>query len=217
MKIQYNRGTLHLLPPRSAGWWEWCDVVDRSGDGDGVEPTAAHACRKLLEYDRDAEKWRTTRRLEDYLQDQWGIELEGDAGLKQSKLPTVADGGTAVESSPRTIGADIPDTPTRSEPELVQVDLHGRDAGEKVDELASEAHVGHNVQSGEHGRASHVKAAQDVRQATIAAFTSSLWVGRLARPCGDAYDDRFIENMARVRSNVRWSVMTKSSATNTEE
>lgn len=169
MKIRSNRGTLHLLPPRSAGWWQWCDVVDRAGDGDGVEPTAAHAVRGLLDYDRDVGEWRTTRRLENYLQDRYHIELVGDAGPKQSELPTVADVGTAVES-PRTNGADSPDTPARSEPSTVQVDLQGSEVGGMVDAQAAEAYVTQNAQSGEHETATPVMAERDTRQATLAAY-----------------------------------------------
>ena len=187
MKIRSNRGTLHLLPPRSAGWWQWCDVVDRAGDGDGVEPTAAHAVRGLLDYDGDAGEWRTTRRLENYLQDRYHIELVGDAGPKQSELPTVADGGTAVESSPRTIGAGSPYTSAGPEPKLVQVDLNGDRIENRLTEEAAENHIDLNEASGHRYCDTGEKAEMDTRQATLDRYTRRVRIGALVKPAGDIY------------------------------
>lgn len=146
MKIRCNRGTLHLLPPHSAGWWEWCDVVDRDGSGDGVKPKHAHAARKLLEYDRERELWRTSRRLEEYLADQWGIELAGTVGgdAKQAELP-LSTGSSDVES--RVIGTSSPDSPTQSDPKLVQMDLNGDRAEDRLTEQAAEDYIALNKAS----------------------------------------------------------------------
>jgi hypothetical protein len=187
MKIQYNRGTLHLLPPRDAGWWTWCDVVDRDGTGDGVEPTAAHAVRGLLEYDRSRGEWRTTCRLESYLRDKHGIELVGDAGLRQSKLPKVADGGTEGESSPRTIGAGTPDTSVRPEPKLVQVDLNGDRIENRLTEQAAENHIDLNEASGHRYCDAGEKAEMDTRQATLDRYMRRVRISALVKPAGDTY------------------------------
>lgn len=187
MKIRCNRGTLHMLPPHSAGWWEWCDVVDRAGGGDGVAPKDAHAARELLDHDDDRGVWRTSRRLESYLREQWGIELVGTTDdARQSELPTSTTGAD-VES--RVIGANSPESPARGEPEpeLVQVDLSGESAEDELEEQAADDYINYNNESSKRYPDAAEKATEDPRQTSLDAFTQRVRVGRFIEPAGSVY------------------------------
>lgn len=189
MKIRANRATLHRLPPAGVAW-EWCDVVDRSGDGDGVDPKGAHAVRSFLVKRNDG-RYETTEELEEYLREKYSIELEGEvSSLQQSTLPGLSDdrGEPETETRTATTSSSLPTT-TR----FVQVDLEGEDAEDDVDEVRAQERIETRSEM-RADAAKHEKAGRDTRQAELHTFNTKrrLRVGRFSRRAGDTYPETHV-------------------------
>lgn len=181
MKLRYNKATLHNLPPAGRRW-QWSDVVGHADRQ--VDPTDAHAARSLIESHGDG-VWETTRRLEEYLDEMYSIELEGDVTeTEQSTLPIGT--GRAVTDRPRVIGVESPPAPTRSNATRVQVGLDGEPAEAAVAAVKAHEDLDRNESHGDHGVERHVEAVRDTWQTALQVF-DRITAGRLRRATGRVY------------------------------
>lgn len=179
MKIRAHRAELGKLPP-SGRRWRWGDVVGT--DDDRVAPVAAHAARSLLDKHGDG-RYETTHRLEEYLEEKYGIELTGRCE-DQVRLPI--DTNPSRESARESVVTDGSGA-TDLARESVQVGLGGEDASDAVAEQGAREDLERNVAAGKRTSEKHEAAERDARQATIDAYAGRVRVGPLARRQGDAY------------------------------
>ncbi|WP_135533241.1 hypothetical protein [Halostella pelagica] len=163
--------------PPSGRRWAWTDVV---GDRDGkVDPKAAHAALPLIDRHEDDGTYEVTRRLEDYLAEQWSIECTGTVTApEQSTLPgTTGTDGRARRrsdggSSPRVTGqATLTGRTLRADAFEDQAGSDARTTFERVMET----------------RAGEARARGDVpdSQTTLAEYTRPAY--RVREPAGDVY------------------------------
>lgn len=77
MLIRAHESELAELPPASVRW-QWSDVVDEHGNGDGLDKSVAMRLVRadLIEKTRDDGWYETSEKLDAYLMSKYGIELD---------------------------------------------------------------------------------------------------------------------------------------------
>lgn len=176
MLVRANRSEIANLPPSDQYWRE--TPIDES-----VRQRLADS--GLIERDDETGLWHATRRLEEYMWEKYGVELDGGA---QSTLGSVSESPHTTSRARADGGRDVSESPcdrTR------QVALDGSGATERV-RKQERAERGEEkwmmIDAPREFRPKHEAAKRDDRQATIDAYrTRGVCGGRLVRPAGSTY------------------------------
>jgi hypothetical protein len=181
MAVRAHRSELAGLPPHGRRW-RWEDVVGT--DDELVDPATAYAVINLIDQHADG-SYETSKRLEEYLAEKWGVECNGTVTPPgQATLPGTGTDAVGPAADPvRTLATDggddrqsVVDAPGW------QVTLDGR----RADRGALRARRGRERRTTVERIESMRRSVGDC-QTVLGAFTSSRRVGGFERSCGDVY------------------------------
>lgn len=189
LKIHYNRCELRGLPPAGVRW-KWYDVADRPGSTGEMSESVLRKVKGYLTRHDDG-TWETSERLETYLQERYGIELE--AGDVEDRSPPEPPGEQATLT-----GAGARDPGTREDTRAIeagtarssdsmQVSLTGDQV--PVEELEDEGDEdpGYFEAFEKMREGGRYGAGRDPGQSSLSAFNGQVTIGSLRRPTGRVY------------------------------